>query len=161
VIDYGIGEAASGVITLGAVCGVLLGVIRWCRPRFKGLRRDFIAGRDALVGRDPIFDSMTGKEIAPAVPGIGTRMANVEEAIVTIARHQTAIADLNTIVADLRLNDARHDVHLARHDKDLADLKLAQVERIVSRAESTQMFKTVEVALNAQPPVDAESDEEQ
>ena len=143
-------ETAGVVTAVTVILGALVVVIRRIRPVWKSLRRDFIAGRDALVGREEIVHPETGRVVVPAVPGIGTRMANVEEAIVAIARHQADIADL-------KVNDARHDATLAKHAEDIAALKLAQVERIVSKAESTAAFQAMEAVARAQPDLDVDA----
>ena len=68
-------KALIGVMTLGAM---IFGFFRWVRPKLKQASADIQAGRDALVGRDAIYDTITGKELAPALPGIGVRMATTE-----------------------------------------------------------------------------------
>ena len=135
--------AASGVLALaGAIYALLTrerrkkGRLSWWRE----LRRDFRAGRDALVGRDPVVDSITGRELAPALPGIGQRMANVETALVTMADQGKRLSDLEIVVAS--------------HTVEIESLKAQALERVVTRAESTQALRTIEVAIQADPPAD-------
>jgi hypothetical protein len=106
------------------------------KPWWDGLRRDYVAGRDALVGREAVRDSITGRELSPALPGIGQRMANVETAIVAIAQQQEDIADLKHAVAV-------HDREIGRHGEDISELKAAVVERVVNKVEQTELWRTV------------------
>lgn len=114
------------------------------QPWWQDLRQDYIKGRDALVGRDAVVDSITGRELAPALPGIGQRMANVETAIVAIAQQQQEIADL-------KVTSAIHDREIARLGDGQARLEAAMVERIVTKAESAAAWRAMEAAAQAEP----------
>ena len=127
------GLIVSSIVILGAV----LGWIRYVRPRMRRGYRRIVAVFDAILGREPITDSITGKEIAPAQPGIGVRMATTEENLRVLAEAVAKIAD-----SHLRLDD--HEVRL----KNLED---ARVERVVARAESAQAWRTIEKAIQAEP----------
>lgn len=55
---------------------------------------------DVLLGREAIYDSITGEEISPALPGIGNRMSTQEEqmelltkAVSTLSQNHTRIDD--------------------------------------------------------------------
>lgn len=136
-------SAASGLaLSILALLAAFVGWVRWVRPRVRKTRDDSVAIRDAILGRDPIIDSITKKEIAPALPGIGQRMATVEQALITFAQNQH----------DLEVLRGRVD----EHDQDIKELKDARAERVVSRVESAAAFRAMEEAIKATP--DSESE---
>lgn len=130
-------ETTGAILGGLALLGAIASWVRWLRPRWKERELDRIAQRDALIGRPPVYDSITRKEISPALPGIGQRMATMENAVAELAasnqRHES------------------HEAHLALHDREIADLKSAQVERIVTKAESAAAWRAVEAAALASP----------
>lgn len=134
------------IFTAGALVTLLAATYRKVRPWWKEMGRDVRAGRDALIGREAIVHPETGRELAPAVPGIGARMANVETAIVAIAQQQKDIAGLQATAAN--------------HDSRIGKLELAAVERVVGKAESTAAFHAIEAALKATPDAEAEAVDE-
>lgn len=152
MIDLTVEQSGAAVALVIAVVGALVAFVRWLRPRWKGFKRDVVAGRDALVGREAIVHPETGKELAPAVPGIGARMANVEQAIVSIALQQVEINDLKSSRDDLQ--HSRDD-----HHERITKLEFAAVERVVARAESAQAWRTVEEAIKAHPDVEGHAEE--
>jgi hypothetical protein len=100
-----------------------------------------VTRRDALVGREAVKDSITGRELSPALPGIGQRMANVETAIVAIAQQQQEIADLKVTVAV-------HDREIGKLADGQARLEAAAVERVVSKAESAAAWRAMEAVAH-------------
>lgn len=138
-------NTATGLaLSLCALLAIVAGWMRWARPRIKKTREDGAAIRDAILGRDPIVDSITKKEIAPALPGIGQRMATVEQALVTFAQNQHDLEELRRRV------DA--------HDADIAALKSGSVERIVTKAESAAAWRAMEAAALATPDQEGEAE---
>lgn len=132
-------KALIGVLTLA---GLAFTFARWMRPKLKQAASDIRAGRDALVGRDAIRDSITGKELFPALPGIGVRMATTEA---SLSQLTTAVAKL--VDNDARLTDVEH------RTKALED---AMVERVVTRAESAAAWRAVEAVAHSAPPDESE-----
>jgi hypothetical protein len=134
-------KALIGVMTLGAL---VFSFFRWVRPKMKQAASDIRAGRDALVGRDAIYDStVPGKILVPALPGIGVRMASTEN----------NLTELTTAVAKLADNDQRTtDLEHWRAEVDRWRIAVDEgvVERVVTRAESTAAWRAVE-AIAAQP----------
>src|SRR3546814_5864564 len=108
-------------------------------------RQEVTAMRDANVGRDPLVDSITGREIEPALPGIGVRMAHQGDKMRLLTDAVSKIAD-----SHVRLEHVEKRVD--RHDEELADLRAAQMERIVARAESAQAWSAVEAVAKSAPP---------
>jgi hypothetical protein len=116
--------------TLVGLMTAVFAFFRWVRPKVKQWASDIQAGRDALVGRDAVVDSITGKELAPALPGIGRRMATTEQQMGVLTEAVAKLAD-----SSLRLDD--HDLRLKRLEEGV-------VERVVTRAESTAAWRAVE-----------------
>jgi hypothetical protein len=121
-------------VLIFTVLGILAIVVpvwlKWGRPTYKALVRDFRAGRDALVGRDAVLDNLSGRELAPALPGIGKRMENFESALMTLAENQSV---------------------LVNHEDRIMALEQGAIERIVSRAETTAAYGAMEAAYRSQP----------
>lgn len=144
------------IIAAGTAIGILYAGWRWLRPYWASFWRDLRAGRDALVGRPAMLDSITGVERVPALPGIGQRMDTQEAASVETAKQLGEMAQAMASLAQSheRLND--HDVHLARHDEQIAELFAGAVERVVGKVEQIELWRAVEAAHNA--PTDADVD---
>lgn len=126
-----------GAVTL---VGVFFSFLRWVRPMVRRWGADVRAGRDALVGREAVHDSITGRVIAPALPGIGVRMDTMEtqQAVLT-----DAVAKLAN--STVRLDDL--DIRVKR-------LEVGVVERIVTKSESAAAWRAVEAVANGTPPPD-------
>lgn len=124
---------SKALIGLMTVAGLVFGFYRWVRPRFASIGNDVRAGRDALVGRAAVFDSITGRELSPELPGIGVRMATIETAVAILAESSG------------RLDSLEHRVE---------SLEGAAVERVVAKVESAQAWRAVEAVANATPPDD-------
>jgi hypothetical protein len=116
--------------TLLTLLTAVFAFFRWVRPKLKQAASDIQAGRDALIGRDAIHDTITGKELVPALPGIGVRMATTEQQMGVLTDAVAKLAD-----STLRLDD---------HDNRLRRLEEGVVERVVTRAESTAAWRAVE-----------------
>jgi hypothetical protein len=122
--------------TLLTLLTAVFAFFRWVRPKLKQAASDVRAGRDALVGREAIHDTITGAELVPALPGIGLRMATTEQQMGVLTEAVAKLAD-----STLRLDD---------HDNRLRRLEEGVVERVVTRAESTAAWRAVE-AIATQP----------
>jgi len=118
------------IVVLGGALAVIGGWLKWIRPKIRATRREFRAARDSLLGREAITDSMTGSEIAPAVPGIGQRMATIEAA-------------LGELVNLHRRLDG--------HERRLDDLESKDLERALARTESIEMLRTIDTAIRSDP----------
>lgn len=134
------------IVLAGAAAAVVAGWWRWVRPWWRDLRRDFVAGRDALVGRPPVRDSITGKELAPEIPGIGARMATVEQALVTMAQNHHTLTQLQELGAN--------------HEARIGKLEDAAVERVMGRAEAVAAWQAMHAAVQAEPEHDTPTTKE-
>lgn len=123
-----------------ALTGALVGYFRYLRPRYRRSKAVLTAARDSLVGREAVVDSITGKELAPALPGIGERMASVETVVERIA----------TVIEGQQAQDRR----LADHESRIKVLEDAVVERVFSKAESAAAWRAVEAVANHAAPSD-------
>lgn len=126
--------AALGIVGLITAVGGWLKVIR---PRWRRARAQFIAAKDSIIGRPAELDSITGREIAPALPGVGMRLASIED-------HNGRLTEA---VASLAKSHERLDDHETR----ISALEVASVERIVTRVESAAGWRAVEEAIRADP----------
>lgn len=136
------------LIELGAAIAVIAGWLRFVRPRWRRIRRDLVSARDAVIGRDAIIDPASGEQVAPALPGIGARMATVEDAqastsvaldrlaqvVATLAERQAADAALSSKVDALEAHVADCTSRAAGLDARVGRLEAAAVERITATA---------------------------
>ncbi len=132
------------LLGLAALLGVLVGWLRWVRPRIRRGKSEVTAIRDSILGRDAIVDSITGREIEPALPGVGVRLAATEKHLGVLAESVASLVLMHERIDRVEMHDKVQD---ARIDK----LEEASVERIVSRAESAAGWRAMEEAVKATP----------
>jgi len=135
-------QLAIGLCTLAAFA---FGLWKWLAPKVRGAKSDARAIRDTLVGREALRDSITGREISPAVPGIGSRMADQEKHAGHMAQEMGV---LTRAVADLASSQARLDDHERRitdNDRRLTSIEQGHhLERMAGKAESIHLFRAIE-----------------
>ena len=153
---------AQWLLAVGGALALLAGFWRWFvgtdeKPGpWRRTRRVTRAVVDTLVGREATHDSITGEEIRPAIPGIGARMAEQEKHAAQVAND---IGILTRAVADLARTSERLDA-VERNHADLAQRVTAVeqghfLERMAGKAESIQLFRTIEqVAKSDEPEAD-------
>jgi hypothetical protein len=117
------------IVGLIAIIGALVAWLRWVRPKIHRGRKEIVAVRDAILGRDAITDSVTGTEIAPALPGMGVRMAHQEKQMELLTTAVAQIADSHQRLESLETR--------------VQALENASVERVVTRAESAQAWRAI------------------
>ena len=140
-------EAGDWLTFTLALCGlltVLVGWLKWVRPRYRRGRTQFVAARDSIIGRPAVYDSITGAEREPALPGVGVRLANTEEHLGTLAQAVATLAESHALLED-------HTLRISNHEDRIKDLEEARVERIVGKVESAAAFRAMEAATKAQP----------
>ncbi len=126
------------VLGLVSLVGALLAHYKVVRPWWRKLKGDVTSGRDVLVGRPPIIDPVSKKQIAEALPSLGERLEV----------HQTKInGSLQDIVTLLESQQAQ-DHRINDHEARLHALETAAVERIVTKAESVSAWRAVEAVAN-------------
>lgn len=134
------GEIVSRIILGAALLGALAVIWRATRrgrAAVHEIKNDGRRIRDSILGRPATVDSITGKELAPALPGIGQRMDTVERAVIALA--------------DQHLKLDNHEARLEDHAVRIQALEEASVERVVSRVESAQAWSAMEAAINSDP----------
>lgn len=153
-------------LSIGALLSMLAGWLRWGRPRIRKAKSDGVAMRDAILGRDAVVDTITGTELAPELPGIGVRMAHQEQQQIETSRQMETMAIAVTklvsqqhAIAELRSEVTGHAEALAEHAEQIAELKAASMERVITRAEAAQAWQAMEAAIKAQPESDRGPDE--
>lgn len=137
--------------TIGALAvavAALASFARWVLPKYRNAKSDARAIRDTLVGREAQRDSITGEEIQPAIPGIGSRMADQE-------RHargmQHQMTTLTNAVADMASNQRRID------DLEQRVTAIEQghhLERLAGKAENIRLYGALEAIANGDDPTD-------
>lgn len=127
-----------------ALCGALLSWVRWGRPRWQNIVSDVRGIRDAMLGRDAIVDSITKKEIEPALPGIGVRMAHQEEKTDRITGTLEKLVDQQETL--IKLHERVDGI-----DGRVRKLEEGAVERIVTRAESAEAFRAIQAVAGQNP----------
>lgn len=123
---------ASGVVL------IVVGFWRWALPKWRNTKSDARAIRDTLVGREAVRDSITGEEIRPAMPGIGVRVSSIEKQGQTTSDQ---LGILTRAVADMarsheRIDNLEHRVTAIEQGHF--------IERMAGKAESIQLFRTIE-----------------
>lgn len=139
----------SLLLGICALAGVVVGYLRWWRPKYRHVVGQVVAGRDSLIGREAVVDSITGREILPALPGIGVRMENVETAVVK--------------VVDLIESEHRQNRRIEAIEAEVGQLwhRVGQledgvIERVAAKAESVATWRAVEkIAETGSLPDDA------
>lgn len=135
-------ELALALLTL---LGIVVGWLKVVRPRIHSASRQVVAARDAVLGRDAIVDSITGEERAPALPGIGARMAHQEQQMELLAITVTKLVDQQA--HQLKLEQRVDD-----HDNRLKQLEDQVIERVAAKAESVSAWRAVEaIAKHGDP----------
>lgn len=128
-----------------AIVGGLVTLAVLARKAWKRILRAVKKGNDVidtLVGRDAIYHPESGKELEPASPGIGARMVRLEDAFLTLVNQGDRISAL--------------EHNQIKHDEAIEELKAAQMERVIARAESAQAWSAIEAAVKATPPDESE-----
>lgn len=123
-------EQVTVIVGAIAILGALVTFTRWARPRWRSLTQTLVAIRDTFLGRDAIRDSITGREIEPAQPSMGIRLANVETGLTELVRQDARLTHVEGEIDNLK--------------DDVASLKDARIERVVTQAESAAMLNMVE-----------------
>lgn len=141
-------------LTSIGIVGGLAGWVRWGRPRAQKAWRTVVAAFATLAGTEEVRHKITNEVIVPAQPGVGVQIANLTAAHIELAEVVKKLVEQQAHTEALQAG--QHD-----HEKRIVVLEQAQVERIVTKAESAAAWRAVEAAHNAQPDhVDVDPDPE-
>lgn len=135
-------------LTTCTLLALWVGWVKAVRPKVRQFVRRWTSAGDALVGRPSIYDPASGRELAPELPGIGQRMATVEDAVKTLTETVAALDSINH-----RLD--RHERQIGQNTENIAVIMTAAAERIVTKAEAAEMWR----AIADKDLVDGDSDE--
>lgn len=137
---------------LGAAVLVLASFWRWVLPKYRNAKSDARAIRDTLVGREAQRDSITGEEIQPAIPGIGSRVSSIEKQG-QVTSDQLGI--LTRAVADM----ARSQERIDNLEQRVTAIEQGHfLERMAGKAESIQLFRTIEQVNKSADDTDTDPD---
>ena len=137
-----INAVTGALIALLTLMGILVGYLRWIRPRWRKFRGDVTGVRDALLGRDPVVDSITGREVQPALPGMGVRMDLQERQMEMMQVAVTKLVDQQKAIVHL-------EDRVTGVESRVKALEDAAVERVVTRAESVAAWRAMEAAASS------------
>jgi multidrug efflux pump subunit AcrA (membrane-fusion protein) len=125
------------VLTALGIVAIVGGWLRWVRPRWQRARRKVAGVFDAILGRDAIVDSITGKEIEPELPGIGVRMAHQESQMEKLTDAVAILADSHQRISSL--------------EQRVTVLEDARTERAIAQAESAQAWRAIAALHESEP----------
>jgi hypothetical protein len=138
-------QVGAGLVAVAAAIGAIALLWKYAVKAWRGWRlaRSKVgAVTDAILGREAVVDSITGKEIAPALPGMGVRMAHQEQQMEAITLAVTRLASQQEALTD--------------HEKRIKALEDGAFERMVTRAESAAAWSAVEAVAKSAPPDELE-----
>lgn len=130
-------EVLAAVLAVAGLMGLVLGYLRWMRPRVGRILAVWTALVELLFGRpEEPENPITGAAPVPAVLGIGPRIAMQEQAQVEQGKQ---LAILTEAVAKLVDNEHR----LTQLEGRVSVLEDARVEQVVTKAESAAMWSAI------------------
>lgn len=141
----GISNGTELILGIGGVFALFAAWWRWVRPRWKHAKAIFVAFCDAILGREEIRDPETGRELSPAKPGIGTRMANTEATLTVLTEAVAKIADTGE-----RMNEVEKRQNETDRRLNVIETVVG-VERALKQVESIELLRTMDSAINADP----------
>lgn len=115
---------------VAASLGFVFSWLRWVRPGWQRWKRGAIGAWDSVVGREAVVDSITGRELSPALPGVGVRLDILTDAVAKIGDQHVRLED---------------------HEDRIKRLELAAVERVVTRSESAAAWRAMEAVAQSKP----------
>lgn len=130
--------ALQYAVAAAALAVVVAGWAKWFLPRWRKVWRRANSALDTIGGSDAIVDPSSGRELRPAQPPLGTRLASLEDAVVQIVGVVTEMSELRNTVS--------------QHEERLGSLEHAAIERVVSKAESAAAWTAIAEAQKAPPP---------
>lgn len=125
----------AGVLAGLAALGVMS---RWAVKRARTFSRKWDSAREALVGREEILHPDSGIVLVQATPGLGQRLAKIEDNLVTLSDTRSEMA---AIVARVDSLAASFDAHTT-----------ASAEVWQTRSEEAKaMWEAIKAVAEAEP----------
>lgn len=94
-------------VTVGGLIAAGL-VARWVVKRVRAFASKWDNAREVLVGREEIRHPDTGRVLVPATPGLGKRIATMEDTLVALGNTRSEMQDLTTKVGELTTAFEQH-----------------------------------------------------
>jgi hypothetical protein len=132
------GEIVGLAVAIASLLAVVAGWLRWVRPRWRRATAQVVGVRDAILGREALVDTITGVQRVPALPGVGVRLANTEEAIEKLTELVERQGDYGARIEALEVR--------------LTAIEESTIERIAGKAEMVELLRTIQAAQHAPPP---------
>lgn len=108
-------DSAEGLIALAlGLCALVGYIARTWVKRGSPLVKRMRAGLDTLVGREEQRDSITNELLAPALPGIGVRMASTEVAVELLTVTVTKLVDQQVYQQKLQDQVDDHETRIVK-----------------------------------------------
>lgn len=135
--DYAVWVAAVlGGITALAVIG------RWIRKRVRNIARRANNAVDTLLGREEIRHPDTGVVLVPATPGLGERLATMEDTLNNLSDTRAEMSALTARVDNLASS-------LEQHINESQELDIARAQ------EHSKMWDAIKAIAQSEPPAAA------
>jgi hypothetical protein len=107
-------DNAALIVSVAAAIGVLAAGVRWTEKRLSRFSERWEASTDALLGREEIRHPDTGTVLVPATPGLGKRLADIEQTLTQLATTDDRITRLEVwkdehLLDVMRRESERHE----------------------------------------------------
>lgn len=143
-------DTTDTILGIGGVATLLVGLwFKWLGPKWQAKSQKWNQAIDSLVGRDAIIDSITGEERVPALPGMGVRQAKTEQQLELLTTTVAKLVDQEAAIAEIR-------TLVLQNTHNIALLQAAAVERVASKVEQTEMWKTMQRIKDEDPTLDGD-----
>jgi len=136
-----IADYAAWVVVVSGGLAILWRIASRTRSRVGGALSKWNAGFDTLNGRPAITHPDTGEVLVEATPGLGNRLARMEDALV-------GLSDTRAELGELREQVVIVGNSLSQHIQESAAANSARAE------EQTAMWNAIQAVAESRPPVE-------
>lgn len=120
------------VIAIGAASSVVIGLWRWGWPLVRKVAHTFRAIVEVILGRPPVLDHATGRELDPEVLGVGRRMDRSEENQRQVQAQLAEMTKVLTALAEDQLHQRVQDKQIALLDTRVTRLEITTTPRSIT-----------------------------
>lgn len=131
-------DYAGWIVAVSAGLTTLVVGGRWIRKRFQRFSHKWDSAREALVGREEIRHPDTGAVLVKATPGLGQRLAHIEENLTVLSDTRSEMQALTARVDSIASSLEQHT------------MESAEVWQARAQAES-KMWDTIKTIAEAPP----------
>lgn len=129
---------AGWIVAVSAGATTLVVFWRWARKRLQRFSHKWDSAREALVGREEIRHPDTGAVLVKATPGLGQRLAHIEENLTVLSDTRTEMQALTARVDSIATSLEQHT------------MESAEVWQARAQAEA-KMWDTIKTIAEAPP----------